>query len=59
MALTRDFKELVQKRIARDPAFGDTLLRDGIDTLAGRRGRYQQGDLARRHQGDGRFKKLD
>ena len=23
MALTRDFKELVQKRIARDPAFGD------------------------------------
>ena len=33
MALTRDFKELVQKRIARDPAFGDVLLREGIDTM--------------------------
>ena len=33
MALTRDFKELVQKRIAHDPAFGDALLREGIDTM--------------------------
>jgi DNA-binding phage protein len=33
MALTRDFKELVQKRIARDPAFGAALLREGIDTM--------------------------
>ena len=33
MALTRDFKELVQKRIARDPAFADALLREGIDTM--------------------------
>jgi DNA-binding phage protein len=33
MALTRDFKELVQKRIARDPAFGEALLREGIDTM--------------------------
>jgi hypothetical protein len=33
MALTRDFKELVQQRIARDPAFGDALLREGIDTM--------------------------
>ena len=33
MALTRDFKELVQKRIARDPAFADVLLREGIDTM--------------------------
>jgi putative addiction module killer protein len=33
MALTRDFKELVQKRIARDPAFGDALLREGIDAM--------------------------
>jgi hypothetical protein len=33
MALTRDFRELVQKRIARDPAFGDALLREGIDTM--------------------------
>ena len=33
MALTRSFKELVQKRIASDPAFGDALLREGIDTM--------------------------
>ena len=33
MALTRDFKELVQKRIAADPAFGGALLREGIDTM--------------------------
>ena len=32
MALPRDFKGLVQKRIARDPAFADALLREGIDT---------------------------
>ena len=29
MALTRDFKELVQKRVACDPAFGGALLREG------------------------------
>ena len=33
MAVTRDFKELVQKRVARDPAFADALLREGIDTM--------------------------
>jgi hypothetical protein len=33
LALTRDFKELVQKRIAGDPAFGGALLREGIDTM--------------------------
>ena len=33
MTLTRDFKELVQKRVARDPAFGAALLREGIDTM--------------------------
>jgi hypothetical protein len=33
MAVTRDFKELVQKRIARDSAFGHGLLREGIDTM--------------------------
>jgi hypothetical protein len=34
--LTRDFKEIVQQRIARDPAFGADLLREGIGTrLAG------------------------
>jgi len=33
MAVTRDFKELVQKRVARDPAFASALLREGIDTM--------------------------
>jgi hypothetical protein len=33
MALTRSFKDLVQTRIAREPAFGEALLREGIDTL--------------------------
>jgi DNA-binding phage protein len=33
MAVTRDFKELVQKRVARDPAFAAALLREGIDTM--------------------------
>jgi DNA-binding phage protein len=33
MALTRDFKELVQKRIANNPGFRDALLREGIDTM--------------------------
>ncbi len=33
MPLTRDFKDLARKRIARDPAFRDALLREGIDTM--------------------------
>ena len=33
MAWTRDFKELVQKRIARDPAFGDELWSETIDAM--------------------------
>ena len=33
MALTRGFKELVQKRVASDPAFGAALLREGIDVM--------------------------
>jgi len=33
MVVTRDFKELVQRRIARDPSFRDALLREGIDTM--------------------------
>ena len=33
MALTRSFKELVQKRVASDPAFGEAMLREGIDTM--------------------------
>ncbi len=33
MPLTRSFGELAQKRIARDSAFADALLREGIDTM--------------------------
>jgi hypothetical protein len=33
MALTRDFKETVKNRIARDPAFREELLKEGIECL--------------------------
>lgn len=33
MAVTKSFKELVQRRIANDPEFGTALLREGIDTM--------------------------
>ena len=33
MALTRDFKEAVKSRIARDPAFREELLKEGIECL--------------------------
>jgi DNA-binding phage protein len=33
MALTRSFRELVQKRVGEEPEFGAALLREGIDTM--------------------------
>ncbi len=33
MAVTKSFKELVQRRVAKDAAFAENLLREGIDTL--------------------------
>jgi hypothetical protein len=33
MALTRSFKDLVQRHVAEDPGFGQALLREGIDTM--------------------------
>jgi DNA-binding phage protein len=33
MALTRSFKDLVQRHVAEDPAFAEALLREGIDTM--------------------------
>ncbi len=33
MALTRDFKETIQARAARDPAFRRDLLREGVQCL--------------------------
>ena len=33
MPLTRSFKELVQRHVAKDPAYAAALLREGIDTM--------------------------
>jgi DNA-binding phage protein len=33
MPLTRDFKQTVQARIARDPAYGREMLREGVECL--------------------------
>ena len=33
MVLTKDFKETVNNRIARDPAFREELLKEGIECL--------------------------
>ncbi len=33
MALTKRFKELVQRRVASDPAFGRSLLREAIEAM--------------------------
>ena len=33
MALTRDFKETVQARSRRDPAFREGLLKEGVESL--------------------------
>jgi len=33
MALTRDFKQTIQARVQRDPAFRTELLREGVESL--------------------------
>ena len=33
MPLTRDFKETIQARIERDPAFREELLKEGVECL--------------------------
>ncbi|MBV8129753.1 MAG: hypothetical protein JO114_19055 [Planctomycetaceae bacterium] len=33
MALTKSFRELVQRRVEADPEFATALLREGIDTM--------------------------
>ncbi|MBW2368779.1 MAG: transcriptional regulator [Deltaproteobacteria bacterium] len=33
MGLTRDFKDTIKNRIARDPAFREELLKEGIECL--------------------------
>ncbi len=33
MALTREFKETIQARVQRDPAFREELLKEGLDCL--------------------------
>ncbi len=33
MTLTRDFKETIKARVARDPAFREALLKEGVECL--------------------------
>ena len=33
MALTRNFKETIQARVERDPAFREALLKEGVECL--------------------------
>jgi hypothetical protein len=33
VALTRDFKETIQARVQRDPAFREALLKEGVECL--------------------------
>jgi hypothetical protein len=33
VVLTKGFKELVQARVAHDPAFAETLLREGVEAM--------------------------
>lgn len=33
MALTRDFKETIEARVERDPAFREALLKEGVECL--------------------------
>ena len=33
MTLTRDFKETIQARVERDPAFREALLKEGVECL--------------------------
>ena len=33
MVLTRDFKETIQARVKRDPAFREALLKEGVERL--------------------------
>lgn len=33
MAVTKSFKELVQRRVTQDPEFATALLREGVDTM--------------------------
>jgi hypothetical protein len=35
MVLTRDFRALVQRQVAEDPAFGEALLRESIEAMLG------------------------
>ena len=35
MALTRSFKETIQARVERDPAFRQALLREGVEAMLG------------------------
>ena len=56
MALTRDFKETVQARASRDPAFRQALLQEALADDAQGGSRDRQGRAARLHQRDDRLR---
>ena len=59
--MTRNFGELVQRRVANDAVFGEALVREGIDTmLAGDVDiASQHGNPGGLHQGDDRVREGD
>jgi hypothetical protein len=52
----RDGTDAELQRVASDPAFGEALLREGIDTMLAGDVDTGKGDPARLHQGDGRLR---
>ncbi len=55
MPLTREFKETVQARIARDRKYRKELLREGVECLLAGDLDTGKGDPARLHQRDDRI----
>ena len=55
MSLTRHFKETIQARIERDPAFREELLKEGVECLLAGDVENRQGGATRLHQRDHRF----
>jgi hypothetical protein len=58
MALTREFKETVKARAARDPTFREGFADRGSRAAARRRPRNGQGRATRLHQRHGRFREI-
>jgi len=54
MPLTRDFKKLVRRHVAEDPAFGEALLREDVDAML--TGDVETGKAMQLHQNDDRLR---